>query len=240
METVENTSPDINSKRNIVYGLIDPRDGTLRYIGMSTVGLKRIKCHQQWSRLKNIKTRTSSWIKNLKNKGLSLSYCILEETENPKELADLEKFWIANIRACGAILYNHCDGGQHVALGVVKSKETIEKIRKANSGRKASEETKRKMSISRKGRKFTKKHIASLKKARELSGQIVSRAHIEKMWHKNRCPVKLIYLNKVVESVKMAALELNTGTSFLIKRLKGHLKWKNGIPLAEYVDKESA
>ena len=45
------------------------------------------------------------------------------------------------------------------------SPETIEKLRKANTGRKASEETKRKMSESRKGRTLSKETIEKLRKA---------------------------------------------------------------------------
>jgi hypothetical protein len=98
-------------------------------------------------------------------------------------------------------------GNKH-SFGVIKSKETIEKLRKANTGKKCkeetkrkiseslkgwtpppkSEETKRKMSDSKKGKKFSEAHKNNLKKSWEKRKSKMSEDEIKKYFQttKNR------------------------------------------------------
>lgn len=61
---------------NIIYGLIDPRNGQLRYIGLSAKGLERAREHMEPYYLKNDKSHKANWVRNLIKVGLK--YEILE------------------------------------------------------------------------------------------------------------------------------------------------------------------
>lgn len=138
----------LQPSRFLIYGLVDPRTCNIRYVGKSTRGLKRPRKHSTPSALKRNHTRCGNWIRSLKNQGLQYVIIVLEECPSNDTLSDLERFWIASIRATGADLLNHQDGGQG-AYGLIRGPETKEKIRQANLGNKNSlghchtEETKR-------------------------------------------------------------------------------------------------
>ncbi|MCU9931163.1 NUMOD3 domain-containing DNA-binding protein, partial [Escherichia coli] len=73
----------------------------------------------------------------------------LEENKDPKELYELEKYYIklhnSKDRKIG---YNLTEGGDGT-IGRLHSDETKDKIRKKAVGRKASDEVKQKMSLAR-------------------------------------------------------------------------------------------
>src|SRR5271166_3360522 len=99
-----------NTYKNLIYGLIDPRDGQLRYIGLSSSGMSRPKDHGKESRLKRNKTRTGNWIKSLQSQGLTYEIEVLEEYPNDISHKDLEEAEIWNIayyKSLGCELYNH-------------------------------------------------------------------------------------------------------------------------------------
>ncbi len=159
----------------LVYGLIDPRTGELRYVGRSSTGLARAR--QRHSAL------CGSWETSLKKQGLRKVIEVLEACPHPhverldeqtdRWLDDTEVFWIASVRASGAKLLNANEGGRR---GRPVSQETREKQRAAKLGQKfgprspeamenmraagllrrgsrASQETREKMSRNRTGRK---------------------------------------------------------------------------------------
>ena len=78
---------------------------------------------------------------------------ILEENLSREKACELEKYFIKKFRSNEADYgYNLSAGGENPADGVVKSEETREKIRNANTGKKFSEERKRRISESKTGR----------------------------------------------------------------------------------------
>ena len=179
-------------KRNIIYGLCDPRNGELRYVGKSSWGIVRAKAkHSGYC---------GNWIKSLK---WPPQIVILEDLGGcaGEDLNEAEKFQIAYWRFLGARLTNLTSGGEGISdfshsvsararmskakigkkwteahkaaiaasmlgntrtLGYKHSKEHNARISAARMGHPVSEETRRKTSSALKGRKFSDAHRAAL------------------------------------------------------------------------------
>lgn len=156
-----------------IYGLYDPKDRQLRYIG-KTKHLLSTRLSQHISEaVKHGKTHRHKWINKLLNEGVRPSIKLLEKiTES--EWEEAEKKWIASCRKQGLNLVNETDGGES-PVGRKLSKEHIEKIRKANMGNdhslgyKHSNETKRKMSEAHKNRKYSRRGSLSNEHKRKIS-----------------------------------------------------------------------
>lgn len=121
--------------RFLIYGLLDPRDGQLHYVGKSSSGLKRAKAHSRPSALKRDHTRTGNWIKSLISQGLKYNISVIQFFETGDCLCAAEIFWISHFKMVGCELYNHTLGGEG-ATGRKVSEETRAKIRAANMGNK--------------------------------------------------------------------------------------------------------
>lgn len=93
----------------IVYGLTDPRDSALRYVGQSSTGLRRPRGHTRLSRKED--SPKATWIRGLLAGGLSYGIVILEEVPGLELLDAAEKKWIARARSNGSPLTNLSDGG---------------------------------------------------------------------------------------------------------------------------------
>lgn len=126
--------------KTAIYGLADPRDGQLRYVG-KTVGplARRLGRHlNASSRRKNRKDR---WIANLIAKDLRPE---IFEIEVADDWVEAERFWIAYFRAIGADLVNHTSGGE------------------GEPGFRVAEDTKRRISIGNKGKPKSAAHVAKI------------------------------------------------------------------------------
>lgn len=140
-----------------IYGLCDPRDQQLRYIGVTKKGIEqRLKEHI----VTNDKTHRSFWVRNLRDAGLTPEPFEIEKVE--KSWQESEKFWIAYFKFIGASLTNGTDGGDGIPN---PTKEMKNKVSIANKGRKHSEETKKKLSLAKKGRRFSESHKAKIRDA---------------------------------------------------------------------------
>jgi hypothetical protein len=96
------------AKTGFIYGLLDPRDGMLRYVGQTVYRLKsRLSGHlHDYKKL----TKKGRWISELKALGLRPSIVLLGEYPRP-ELNDEEASEIAFFRSTGAMLLNIVNGG---------------------------------------------------------------------------------------------------------------------------------
>lgn len=127
-----------------IYGLADPRTGTIRYVGKAVDPEVRYVQHLQPSQLA-VKTKKNSWIKSLLSAGEKPELQILEEVSADE--ADLaERQYIAFWTRWG-FLTNGTEGGTG---GAVTDPEARARITAAHVGRKASDETRQKMSESHK------------------------------------------------------------------------------------------
>lgn len=131
-----------------IYGLIDPRDNKMRYVGKSKDPYQRYKAH-----LARIETsHKGRWISLLKRNGLKPHLIILDIVDESC-WQEYEKTWVSEFRKS---LTNSVDGG----VGVFSpSEETRRKMSRAkigkephNKGKSTPAETREKQSITAKTR----------------------------------------------------------------------------------------
>lgn len=124
------------TKNFIVYGLVDPRDGQIRYIGKSSYGMSRPLQHKAPHSLAKDKTYKGHWIRQLLSLGLVYSVVVLRNCTTNEESCQAEKEEIKKAKENGFQLTNLTDGGEGVCGRKVSEKQK-EKMR----GRNVSEST---------------------------------------------------------------------------------------------------
>lgn len=122
-----------------IYGLVDPRNKQLRYVGYSKNYKKRFWNHLKESKLKK-NTHKNNWIKQLINNNLIPELILIDEFDDKKEALEAEIDYIAYFKHIGFNLTNITPGGEEGAI----YERTIE--------------IRNKTSISSKGRKHTEKN----------------------------------------------------------------------------------
>ena len=127
----------------IIYGLIDPSTGFLRYVGKTANPLVRLRDHCCPPRTD--RSHRANWIRSLRKLGMKPVLEVLEEVST-EQANDVERFWIASLRAAGADLVNCSDGGDGVIWDPGRRDQLAEAARKFHTGRKRSAETRRKIS----------------------------------------------------------------------------------------------
>ncbi len=168
-----------------IYGLLDPRDGSLRYVGQTTRSLKkRLQEHLSLAS-RSKQTHVSHWLKLLWGLGLRPYVQEFDSAFSRAELDVLEVTTICAARVLGICLTNHTDGGggqkgrkytdasrakmsaSHKGkpaphMRRPRSAETRAKLSLAAKGKKISDEARKKLSVSLKGRVFSPAHRAAL------------------------------------------------------------------------------
>ena len=83
----------------IVYGLVDPRDDVLFYVGKSCNGTKAMLRHTQPHSLNSLTNPAKSErIREILDEGLDLMYIVLEECRSKKQVEMRERVFIARYR----------------------------------------------------------------------------------------------------------------------------------------------
>lgn len=121
----------INDNRKIfIYGLIDPKDDRVRYVGW-TINLKtRLSSHLCGAR-KGDKSYKNNWIRKLLYNNLEPEIKIIEETTYLLRI-EKEQYWIKYYGREN--LTNSTDGGEGI-LGMIFSEESKLKMSKRQKGR---------------------------------------------------------------------------------------------------------
>lgn len=97
-------------QKNLVYTLSDPRDNTIKYIGITSQKLtKRLATH--CAEIKS-NTKKVNWIKSLKNIKLKPIITEIDCFNTYKEVLFFEQYWISQFRSWGFALLNLTDGGE--------------------------------------------------------------------------------------------------------------------------------
>jgi hypothetical protein len=93
--------------RYLVYALLDPRDYSLRYVGVTTNALdRRLYFHCRHAE-KNISDEWKArWIRELQELSMVPFIQLLERTSNPRR----ERDWILHLKQQGHQLMNTQDG----------------------------------------------------------------------------------------------------------------------------------
>jgi hypothetical protein len=120
--------------RYIIYGLFDPRDGQLRYVGKSCSGLKRPKSELGRSVRGFESGHKANWLKALASEGLEPCIEILQTLDGPEPLGKFERYWISYFRQMGCPLTNLTDGGEG-QWGVRFTQERKLKIARAHGAK---------------------------------------------------------------------------------------------------------
>lgn len=160
-----------------IYGLRDPRDGQIKYVGKAQDLVERMKGHFKGAKRQN--TPKNAWLLKLKRLDLCPEMVLLEEV--PEMIwPEAERRWITDMRGKGIPLKNICDGGEG-RTGPL-SDETKRKLSIAGRGRKWTPEQRKKASAAQMGHKHslaTKERIRQAaigrkhtKEAREKMSQV--------------------------------------------------------------------
>lgn len=163
---------------SVIYGLVDPRDGVVRYVGKATQPSARLRQHL---RARQHKTPSGDWVDSLICAGLLPAMVVLETVDTPIA-NDAERRWIAFYREQGNDLLNLTDGGDGGSRkGRVLSPEgearRLAAVRAANAARgPVSEETRAKMRAAKLGGKHSAEHNAKIGAA--LAGKPKSAEHV--------------------------------------------------------------
>jgi hypothetical protein len=197
-ETIEDLR---DSDFTFIYGLVDPRNGQIRYVGMTDRPKFRLKSHMEC--LESPTSYKTRWIRKLKKENVFPLLVILDKVHKSQR-SEKERFWIAHVRSLGFHLTNGTEGGEggrqtedvRLRMSLVKSgkkrgpysEEHRKRISEALKGKKygprgpLSEETKHKISIAQKGHKDgppSQEHRDKISKA--LTGKPKSEEHIRRV-----------------------------------------------------------
>lgn len=148
--------------KRIVYGLVDPRDGLVYYVGQSKTGLRRAYRHASPSQLaKDAGTPKVAWIESLLAAGMDPEGLVLEEVHDETMLLERERYWIAHWRVRNPRLTN-CESLRGRPRGPV-SKQQRRRLSRRSKERWADPEFKAAISAKLKGRKFSPETIQRMR-----------------------------------------------------------------------------
>lgn len=112
-----------------IYGLSDPRNDIIRYVGKTSNVERRLRAHLKRSGCKYC----YAWLTKMNNDGISPSVTILETLSDNDDWASAEKKWIKHFKEQGNKLTNLTEGGEGWAsLGRLGKKNSPEHIRKSS------------------------------------------------------------------------------------------------------------
>lgn len=160
----------VKASKFLIYGLVDPETLELRYVGYTSIGLKRAAQHLKPSELKKRKTHKQQWLGALISRGVKPVSVVLYESISVDGLYEKEQTIIAFYRALGCRLTNGTDGGPS-PVGAKRSNETrarigaAVKVHLAIFPRKPSNETKQRMRERQLGRIHTAEARENMSKA---------------------------------------------------------------------------
>lgn len=159
-----------------IYGLIDPRNGRVRYVGKSDNPKSRLGDHLKDKSL----CHRTNWVRSLLSEGIKPELVILENVVG--DWKEAERKWIAHFGREN--LVNGTDGGDggNISQETRLRMSIARKRRKYAKGRKHSPETRKKIGNGRRGKtqsEETRRHISESMqghKCSDLTRKKLSRA----------------------------------------------------------------
>lgn len=114
-----------------IYGLADPRNGIIRYVGKTVNLERRIKAHLCPNRTGC--KHCHAWLAKLRSDGVKPSVAQLEALPDDANWEDREVWWIAHFKANGNDLTNIMPGGEgNATYGRLGKKNSLDHIRKSS------------------------------------------------------------------------------------------------------------
>ncbi len=168
----------------IIYGLIDPITGELRYVGRSSSGLTRPRRHWRDKEF-YLDTYCARWSRTVVRRGFVPGIWIIEAFDFCEDINDVlnkaEISWIAHFKSMGCRLTNLTAGGE----GTLNlSREVIEKRTAKIRGRRHTPEACAKMSAAQKGKKHNEERRA--KNSAAQKGKILPEKTRKKISESNK------------------------------------------------------
>lgn len=159
----------------IIYGLVDPRNQALRYVGKTSTALKK-RLNKHITNSKYERGHRANWVRSLIKAGLRPEAFVIEVVDD--DGGESERHHIAMFKSLGCDLTNGTSGGDG---GSRTTEATRARMSAAQLARnyKHKAETRALMSKLRKGMKFTPEHRENMRKSR--LGFRVDPAHHAKM-----------------------------------------------------------
>ena len=197
-----------------IYGLKDPRDEKIRYIGKTSHPKERLGHHIQVK----YNNHKSNWIQSLLQIGLTPSMEIIDEVPI-SEWEFWEKHYMKLFKSFGADLVNSTEGGRGGKDNHNPSELTRERMRIAQLGKKHTEESKKKMSENRKGiivSDETRKKLSEVGKGRKMSAESIAKTASANRGRKNTQEVK----DRISQKLKGRKIPQDV----LIRRAKSQMK----------------
>lgn len=112
--------------RYIVYGLIDPRDNELRYVGKSTTGLVGVSATISPSACRKGASKKEKWLSSVFSSGARPAVLILSACESTVGLIPETQRLVALFRGTGFSLVNSGNGGPGMS-GARRSQDSIDR-----------------------------------------------------------------------------------------------------------------
>jgi len=144
--------------RFLIYGLIDPRNGQLRYVGQASRGMSTRLSQHLYSAKHGRGQHLYCWLRQLLDEGHRPEVEVLEVHKTAETLDDSEIFYIAYFRFIGCDLTNHADGGR-TSRGARRTPEMREAARAVTTARWQNPEQRQKMTAPHFGVKQTSEQI---------------------------------------------------------------------------------
>lgn len=183
----------------LVYGLVDPRNGELRYVGKSAIGVRRPGLHRT-ARGRIGETHRAAWLRCLwADNGRLPCILILQECESEVQALAHEVRLIALFREAGFDLTNLTDGGEG-SSGYKATPETRMKTSLRFRGRTLSPEHREKIAASKRGKPRSPE--TRVKLAAAARGKVPSDETRAKMAEANRGKVRTPETCARISSVK--------------------------------------
>lgn len=157
-----------------VYGLVDPRDGEIRYVGLSKTRYlsKRLGQHVREARLSHVaghKTRKSQWMREVFAVDLRPTILLLQTCFTEDEGLLVEKDWIARLRPK---LVNESSGGRGLND---PSRELSIRLSLSSKRHWAEDDGTRRAALAEQGRRYV--HLAIKASAEKRRGRPLAEDH---------------------------------------------------------------
>ena len=209
-----------------VYGLFDPRNNELKYIGYTQNYKSRLEQHCRPSKLK-INSHKNNWIKSVKADNLIPIIQILENYDNKADALGAEIDLIAYFKAIGCNLTNVTSGGDEGVI-YARTDEIRSKISKSSTGRKHTKEAKAKISktltgIKRNHSEEHKKKISQTLTGRKLSEDVKANIFKNKKFKitaVNVEEIKKLYQTKQYTQKQLAQI-FNLDSGYICRLING-------------------
>jgi transposase-like protein len=207
----------------VIYGLYDPQDGALRYIGQTTRPLwQRLSGHVSSARANGHgrPRHVTHWVRSLLQEGLKPEIRVLHQAASQEQLDTLEVKAITDARALGFRLTNHDDGGRG-APGRKLSPEHNAKLH--------SPEVVARMAATRKGQ-------PSPKKGATLSEETCERIRVSKLG--NQCRLRQdVSTDAILQGIREGKSTTRIATEMGVERHTVLNRYKKaaqvGVPVPE-------